>query len=232
MVNFQSKAITIVLIIVSLTFASTTVFLLGESGKTITSISTLTQTDTFESRTTSTVSNIVTLATTIEQFTVLNASNYPATCADQYPSGININQSTLFVMTTPSFAQVCVEYVYNNAFNLTAYNANFTGEMMVSQEFGGSNGVILVPDLSQVVANPQNVIFNKTGETVTITYTMTTSNLIYEIFRPDYYCSSYVGIPISEENGNWTSTTQGSCGPITPFQPDEKIVGLTNLIVE
>jgi hypothetical protein len=223
-------------VIVSLIFASTTV-LQTLTTHTFTSVSTVTQTETIESKSITTLSSVATLTTTVSITNALanqlNTSNYPTTCAKQYPSGINMKQSTLLVMTSPdTFAQVCMKYVYDNAFNLTSYNANFTGEMMVSQQFGGSGGIILVPDLSQVVAYPHNVIFNKTGDTATVTYTMTTSSMIYEYFRPDYYCSAFLGIPISEENGNWTSPSTSSCGPLTPFQSDEKIVGLTNLVVE
>jgi hypothetical protein len=225
----------ILLVIVSLILASSTTILLLTPKQTL--ISTFTQTDIIESQSTLTVVSVATLTTTLRvaaaQSNQLNASDYPTTCVNQYPLGINLNQSTLLVMTSPgSFAQVCIEYVYDNALNLSSYNASFAGEMMISEQMGGSSMALFDPALSQVTAYPHNIVFNKTGESATVTYTMTTSNLIFEYFRPDYYCSAYEGIPISEINGSWTSMTQGSCGPLIPFETNQKIVGLTNLVIE
>src|SRR5579862_3729378 len=229
--KLRPKPIIVVLTILILILASSTTFLFFETGQgnkttiTLTHLSTATGTSTVTITVPSTVTissfltSITTITETNSQISQLIASNYPTTCSNQFPAGLTFNTSSVLVLGSAITAQVCVKYTYDNAFNVSNYDANFTGEMLIYQELDGFSELTYVPDLSQIVAFPQQVIFNATGETANVTYTMTLSNMIYEYFRPDYYCSySGLAIPISSINGNLTSLQPSPCGPVTPFQ--------------
>jgi hypothetical protein len=192
---------------------------------------------------TSTVTVTSTTTLVADQITI--PSGMPLNCTTTYPAGLDLTRKNYFLLTNATYdiAQICIQYSFDPQ-NTSGYvagqivngtlNANFSNSVIMYQDsFGnGSQGGPLPFDL--VSPNPSHFVFNTTGQSVVVVYTIgwwfTFSNFI-----PSYVsCGSVLdGIGISNDVGPGYSGVNSSCpaGAIdTVF--DIKIVGTSYFELE
>jgi hypothetical protein len=170
-----------------------------------------------------TTETITTTATVVSDQITL-PTNLPKSCITDYPNGLDLNYTNYFLLTNPTavIAQICVKYTYvpQRAQDPAAsqivngsMDANFTfgAAIMYQDSFGNaSQGGPLSFDI--VNASPSTYLFNSTGQSVVVVYTIGWY-FIYSQFIPAYVgcTSSLAGIGVSESTGPGTSGLKSAC---------------------
>jgi hypothetical protein len=194
-----------------------------------------------------TVTETVTTTTTLSAGQLVLAAGIPKNCITKYPNGLDLNNTNYFVDTndTENIAQICIKYTYEpqKVWGMAAQEINKNGTMdanfsagtaiMYQDSFGGGGQGGPLP-FDVVSPSPSYVVFNSTGQSVTVVYSIEWW-FLFSNFIPSYVgCNSTLaGIGVADGTGPGYSGLKSTCpnGSIGSMFTAE-IVGTTYLKLE